>query len=212
MFNKGVLKSVADIYRLTEDSLTPFFLNADSMEKEKDSLGAKKVYESIQSHKKMSLSVFIAGLDIEGIGETTVQKLIDAGYTNLEKLQNASVDSIASVYGFAEIMAKTFKKGLEENHSLIKELLEEGLVSLEETGEGKLTGKSFCFTGELVTMKRNDAEALVKKNGGSCKSSVTKDLSYLVTNDTTSGSSKNVKAAKLGIPVITEEEFLALIK
>ena len=109
-------------------------------------------------------------------------------------------------------MAKTFKKGLEENHSLIKELLEEGLVSLEETGEGKLTGKSFCFTGELVTMKRNDAEALVKKNGGSCKSSVTKDLSYLVTNDTTSGSSKNVKAAKLGIPVITEEEFLALIK
>ena len=76
----------------------------------------------------------------------------------------------------------------------------------------KLTGKSFCFTGELVTMKRNDAEALVKKNGGSCKSSVTKDLSYLVTNDTTSGSSKNVKAAKLGIPVITEEEFLALIK
>ena len=212
MFNKGVLKSVADIYRLTEDSLTPFFLNADSMEKEKDSLGAKKVYESIQSHKKMSLSVFIAGLDIEGIGETTVQKLIDAGYTNLEKLQNASVDSIASVYGFAEIMAKTFKKGLEENDSLIKELLEKGLVSLEETGEGKLTGKSFCFTGELVTMKRNDAEALVKKNGGSCKSSVTKDLSYLVTNDTTSGSSKNVKAAKLGIPVITEEEFLALIK
>ena len=212
MFNKGVLKSVADIYRLTEDSLTPFFLNADSMEKEKDSLGAKKVYESIQSHKKMSLSVFIAGLDIEGIGETTVQKLIDAGYTNLEKLQNASVDAIASVYGFAEIMAKTFKKGLEENDSLIKELLEKGLVSLEETGEGKLTGKSFCFTGELVTMKRNDAEALVKKNGGSCKSSVTKDLSYLVTNDTTSGSSKNVKAAKLGIPVITEEEFLALIK
>ena len=212
MFNKGALKSVADIYRLTEDSLTPFFLNADSMEKEKDSLGAKKVYESIQSHKKMSLSVFIAGLDIEGIGETTVQKLIDAGYTNLEKLQNASVDAIASVYGFAEIMAKTFKKGLEENDSLIKELLEKGLVSLEETGEGKLTGKSFCFTGELVTMKRNDAEALVKKNGGSCKSSVTKDLSYLVTNDTTSGSSKNVKAAKLGIPVITEEEFLALIK
>lgn len=212
MFNKGVLKSVADIYRLTEDSLTLFFLNADSMEKEKDSLGAKKVYESIQSHKKMSLSVFIAGLDIEGIGETTVQKLIDAGYTNLEKLQNASVDAIASVYGFAKIMAKTFKKGLEENHFLIKELLEKGLVSLEETGEGKLTGKSFCFTGELVTMKRNDAEALVKKNGGSCKSSVTKDLSYLVTNDTTSGSSKNVKAAKLGIPVITEEEFLALIQ
>ena len=61
-------------------------------------------------------------------------------------------------------------------------------------------------------MKRADAEQLVKKNGGSIKSSVTKDLSYLVTNDTTSGSSKNVKAAKLGIPVITEEQFLELLK
>ena len=64
----------------------------------------------------------------------------------------------------------------------------------------------------VVIMKRQDAEALVKKNGGSCKSSVTKDLTYLVTNDTTSGSSKNVKAASLGIPVITEEQFLALLK
>ena len=53
---------------------------------------------------------------------------------------------------------------------------------------------------------------MVKKLGGTCKSSVTKDLSYLVTNDTSSGSSKNVKAAKLGIPIINEEEFLAMVK
>ena len=62
-----------------------------------------------------------------------------------------------------------------------------------------------------TTMKRQDAEQLVKQNGGMCKSSVTKDLSYLVTNDTTSGSSKNVKAAKLGIPVIDEKSFLELL-
>ena len=61
-------------------------------------------------------------------------------------------------------------------------------------------------------MKRQDAEKLVKENGGACKSSVTKDLSYLVTNDTASGSSKNVKAASLGIPVINEEEFLSLLR
>ena len=81
----------------------------------------------------------------------------------------------------------------------------------KQVGGGLLAGKSFCFTGELVTMKRADAEQLVKKNGGSIKSSVTKDLSYLVTNDTTSGSSKNQKAAKLGIPVIDEKTFLELI-
>jgi glycerol-3-phosphate cytidylyltransferase-like family protein len=61
-------------------------------------------------------------------------------------------------------------------------------------------------------MKRQDAEQLVKQNGGVCKSSVTKDLTYLVTNDTTSGSSKNVKAAKLGIPVIDENQRLEMIK
>ena len=60
-------------------------------------------------------------------------------------------------------------------------------------------------------MKRADAEKLVKENGGSCKSSVTKDLSYLVTNDVSSGSSKNQKAQKLGIPVIDEKQFLALL-
>ena len=86
------------------------------------------------------------------------------------------------------------------------------IIELENPSEGELSGKSFCFTGELRTLKRADAEAMVKKLGGTCKSSVTKDLSYLVTNDTTSGSSKNVKAAKLGIPIINEEEFLAMVK
>ena len=60
-------------------------------------------------------------------------------------------------------------------------------------------------------MKRADAESLVKKNGGSCKSSVTKDLSFLVTNDTTSGSSKNQKAAKYGVKIIDEAEFRKMV-
>ena len=59
-------------------------------------------------------------------------------------------------------------------------------------------------------MNRNDAQNLVKQNGGTIKSSVTKDLNYLVTNDTSSGSSKNEKARKLSVPVISEEEFLKL--
>ena len=61
-------------------------------------------------------------------------------------------------------------------------------------------------------MKRADAEKLVKENGGSTKSSVTKDLTYLVTNDTESGSSKNQKAQKFGIPIINEKEFLTLVQ
>ena len=102
-------------------------------------------------------------------------------------------------------------EGLAENAEEMRSLVANGIIQIEEIAGGALSGKSFCFTGELRTMKRADAEAMVKKAGGSCKSSVTKDLSYLVTNDTESGSSKNVKAAKFGIPIINEEEFLRLV-
>ena len=212
LFKDGRLKSISDIYNLQVEELVPYFLNEESQEAEKRSLGAEKVYKSIQSHKTMSLPVFLAGFDIEGFGETLAEKLVGAGYNTLEKLLTATEDQIADVYGFAEIMAHTIVEGLAENAEEMRSLVNNGTITIQTAAGGKLEGKSFCFTGELVTMKRQDAEQLVKKNGGTCKSSVTKDLTYLVTNDTTSGSSKNVKAASLGIPVITEEQFLALIK
>ena len=210
LFEKKVIQSISDIYKLTVETLTPFFLNEESIAAEKKSLGAEKVIKSIENHKNISLEAFVAGFDIEGIGETTVEKLVAAGFNSLEKLLNASVDEIATVYGFAEIMAKTFVYGLKENAEEMKNL-SSIYVNIIKKEAGALSGKSFCFTGELVTMKRADAENLVKNAGGSCKSSVTKDLSYLVTNDTSSGSSKNVKAAKLGIPIISEKEFLQMI-
>lgn len=210
LFEKKVVQAISDIYKLNVETLTPFFLNEESIAAEKKSLGAEKVIKSIENHKNISLEAFVAGFDIEGIGETTVEKLVSAGFNSLEKLLNASVDEVASVYGFAEIMAKTFVNGLKENAEEMK-ILSSTYVNIIKKESGSLSGKSFCFTGELVTMKRADAENLVKNAGGSCKSSVTKDLSYLVTNDTTSGSSKNVKAAKLGIPIISEKEFLQMI-
>ena len=212
LFNDGRLKSISDIYSLQVEDLVPYFLNEQSMEAEKKSLGAEKVYKSIQSHKELSLPVFLAGFDIEGFGETLAEKLVSSGYDTLEKLLAATEDQIAAVYGFAQIMAKTIVEGLTENAEEMRALVNNGIIKIKSASNGKLYGKSFCFTGELVTMKRLDAEQLVKKNGGACKSSVTKDLSYLVTNDTTSGSSKNVKAAALGIPVITEEQFLKLLE
>ncbi len=212
LFNDGRLKSISDIYSLQVEDLVPYFLNEQSMEAEKKSLGAEKVYKSIQSHKELSLPVFLAGFDIEGFGETLAEKLVSSGYDTLEKLLAATEDQIAAVYGFAQIMAKTIVEGLAENAEEMRSLVNNGIITIKSASNGKLYGKSFCFTGELVTMKRLDAEQLVKKNGGACKSSVTKDLSYLVTNDTTSGSSKNVKAAALGIPVITEEQFLKLLE
>ena len=211
LFKNGRLKSITDIYTLTVEELVPYFLNEESQEAEKRSLGAEKVYKSIQAHKNMTLPVFLAGFDIEGFGETLAEKLVQAGFNTLDKLLLATQDQIADVYGFAQIMAHTIVQGLAENAAEMRTLVQDGIIIIETKSGGKLEGKSFCFTGELVTMKRQDAEQLVKQNGGVCKSSVTKDLTYLVTNDTTSGSSKNVKAAQLGIPVITEEQFLKLL-
>ena len=211
LFKDGRLKSISDIYSLQVEELVPYFLNEESQEAEKRSLGAEKVYKSIQAHKNMTLPVFLAGFDIEGFGETLAEKLVQAGFNTLDKLLAATEEQIADVYGFAEIMAHNIVQGLSENAAEMRRLVQDGIITIESSAGGKLEGKSFCFTGELVTMKRQDAEQLVKQNGGVCKSSVTKDLTYLVTNDTTSGSSKNVKAAALGIPVITEEQFLKLL-
>jgi DNA ligase (NAD+) len=74
-----------------------------------------------------------------------------------------------------------------------------------------LRGLSFCFTGELTSIKRGQAEEKIKALGAQAKSSVVKGLSYLVTNDPSSGSSKNKKARELGIPIIDEKQFLELL-
>ncbi len=212
LFSDKKINSISDIYRLDETALTPYFLNEESRAKEKNSLGAKKVAASIASHTRLSLPQFIAGFDIEGIGESMVEKVVLGGFDTLEKILNATAEDFEQVYGFAEITAAAFADGLLENAGEMRSLIESKTIIIKEAGGGALAGKSFCFTGELVTMKRSDAEKMVKEAGGSVKSSVTKDLSYLVTNDTKSGSGKNAKAAKLGIPVITEEEFLTLVR
>lgn len=210
LFDAGKIASITDIYSLTQETLTPFFLNEESIAAEKRSLGAAKVAASIANHRHMNLAVFVAGFDIEGIGETMAEKLVASGFDTLEKMLAATREQFAAVYGFAEKMAHIAVEGIAENAAEMRALVKSGTITLELQSSGAFAGKSFCFTGELLTMKRADAEQLVKKNGGTCKSSVTKDLSYLVTNDKTSGSSKNVKAAKLGIPVIDENEFIKL--
>lgn len=212
LFSSGLINSVKDIYELTEEKLTPFFLNEESIEKGNESKGAAKVIKAINARKKMKLSAFIAGLDIEGIGETQMEKIVESGFDTLEKLLNASEADIEKVYGFAKITAHDLVEGLKNLSDEISALVPDIITIEKPLTDGKLSGMTFCFTGELYTMKRSEAENLVKQKGGSAKSSVVKGLSYLVTNDTSSGSSKNKKAKELGIPVIDEKEFLELVK
>lgn len=212
LFESAKVTSILSLYQLTEADLTPFFLNQESISKEKESLGAKKVIRSIKSRSTVSLAAFIAGFDIEGIGETLMERLTDAGFSTLEKLLEASAEDFSAVNGFGEVTAATLVQGLADNREEMLALVERGYITLKAPMlEGSLTGLSFCFTGEL-SIKRSQAEQMVRERGGTTKSSVVKGLSYLVTNDTTSGSSKNKKAAQLGIPVIDEAAFLELLK
>ncbi len=211
LFEAHKIRSIIDMYLLTEEDITPFFLNEESISKEKKSLGAEKVIKSIKAHNNVKLETFIAGFDIEGIGETLLEKLTVSGFDTLEKLFAASEEEIASVNGFGSITAKTLVQGLAENIEEMKQLLDKGFISIKEKQQdGALSGKSFCFTGEL-SIKRAEAEKMVKEKGGIIKSSVVKGLSFLVTNDVTSGSSKNKKASQLGIPVIDEATFMSLV-
>lgn len=212
LFESAKVTSILSLYQLTEADLTPFFLNQESISKEKESLGAKKVIRSIKSRSTVSLAAFIAGFDIEGIGETLMERLTDAGFSTLEKLLEASAEDFSAVNGFGEVTAAALVQGLADNREEMLALVERGYITLKAPMlEGSLTGLSFCFTGEL-SIKRSQAEQMVRERGGTTKSSVVKGLSYLVTNDTTSGSSKNKKAAQLGIPVIDEAAFLELLK
>lgn len=212
LFQAAKVDSILSLYQLTEADLTPFFLNQESISKEKESLGAKKVIKSLASHSAISLAAFVAGFDIEGIGETLMERLTEAGFSTLEKLLAATVEDISAVNGFGEITAANLVQGLAENREEMLALVERGFITVKEAASGGfLAGLSFCFTGEL-SIKRSQAEQMVKERGGTTKSSVVKGLSYLVTNDTSSGSSKNKKAAQLGIPVIDEAAFNKLLE
>jgi DNA ligase (NAD+) len=202
LFDSGRVRSIPDLYTLTEDELA----SLDRM----GELSAAKVIKSLRAKSSVSLSAFVAGFDIEGIGETMVEKLVAAGFDTIEKLFAASESDFANVYQFGEIMAHTLREGLDAARAEMEKLLASGSVTIKPpVSGGRLSGFSFCFTGELVSMKRPEAEALVRSLGGSAKSSVVKGLSFLVTNTPESGSSKNAKARELGVAIIDEKEFLS---
>ena len=206
LFEKKRVSHIHELYTLTAEELAEY----DRM----GELSAAKVIRHIRTKRELSLAVFIAGFDLEGVAETTMEKIAAAGFDTLEKLRAASVADIASVYGLGEITASVIADGLKECAAEIDSVLKTGIITIAPPPSEEsqpLRGQSFCFTGELKSMKRGEAEEKIKSLGAQSKSSVVKGLSYLVTNDPASGSSKNKKARELGIPVIDEEQFLALL-
>lgn len=176
--------------------------------------------------KPMTIAKFVSLFDLRGFGE---KKFLDLDqlpqfkgfYENpIEvlmsvKLQDFTANHPASMVSPDVINKFAYEFGLKRRDMV--DAIKTGLFKLEaakkvEVKDGKLTGKSFCFTGKAEAIgSRSKCEELVIANGGTI-SSCKKGLSFLVTDDTESGSSKNKKAKELGIPVITSFEFKAMIK
>jgi DNA ligase (NAD+) len=206
LFDKERTRQIHELYTITAPELVEYERMGE--------LSAAKVVRHIQTRRELSLSAFIAGFDLEGIAETTMEKVTAADFNTLEKLRSAAVADLAGVYGLGEITASVIVEGLKETAAEMDAVLATGIISIappppEDTQP--LRGLLFCFTGELSSMKRSQAEDKLKALGALAKSSVVKDLSYLVTNDPESDSAKNKKARKLGIPIIDEEQFLSLL-
>ncbi len=165
--------------------------------------------ESIEKGRTTTLPRFIASLSIPQVGEETAYDLAQH-FGSVEKLMEATYEEVEAIYGVGPVVAQAvvdwFKEG--DNRKLIRNLLKH--LELEKVKVGnKLTGKSFVFTGTL-NMERADAQAIVRELGGEVSSSVSKNTTYVVAGE--NAGSKEEKARELGVKILTEEEFLKLVK
>ena len=167
--------------------------------------------KNIEKSKKTTLAKFISGFNIDSIGEQIIQKIIDArSYTSLKDFFEAK----ASDFVCEGVGEKTANKLCDGLKSLKDDMMETSkFVEIEKpvevSSDGKLGGKSFCFTG-AASRPRKELWSLVEDNGGVVFESVKKGLDYLVMADPNSTSSKAVKARKAGVTLISEEDFVAM--
>ena len=205
LFESKKISTIADLYNLTTSDLT-------ALDQVKDT-SARKALDNLFAIKEVSLAKFIGGFNIENIGEDLTQRVVDAGYNTLEKIRKASNYQLSQVDGFADLTAQYLREGIENLYSEMRDVLNTNKIIIKgvrKTG-GKLEGMTFCFTGKLETIKRAEAEKMVTENGGEAKSGVVKNLTYLVTNSD-EPTTKYKKAQDQGTKIITENEFLEMVK
>lgn len=204
LLKAGLVKTIPDLYRLSATDLM-------SIEKVKEKL-SNKLIESIEKSKNVDLIVFLSALGISGGAFNKCEKVVRAGYDNIKKIKNLSVEDLMSIESFAEKSATDFLTSLREKHTVINELVDLGFTfTVEETRETEISGKKICITG-VLSEKRSVIEDKIRECAGIVVSSVSKNTDILVTNETDPNSSKYKKALELKIKIITEVELLNLMK
>lgn len=188
--------------------------NPASYEKYAGGINGSKVIAALTKklNEPITAATFFALFDVDGFGERKLEK-VEALLMKQLNGDNVTEAEFAAADGWADKSSADWIQSFNEIKNDVMLCKPYFKFGAKAPVAGKLSGKSFCFTGkaEAVDGGRKACEKLVAENGGTVASGVSKTLSYLVTDDASSGSAKSVKAAQLGIPVITSFEFLAMI-
>lgn len=204
LYNKCFIKTPVDLYKLTMQD----FMQLDLV-KEKS---AYNMYTAIQESKNKPLSRMLTAFTIKNVGKETAGVLANE-FGTLENLMNASEEDLSKVEGVGEVIAKDihefFRKP--ENIQMIEELKSLGVEPSPpvQNISDEFKGKTFVLTGTLQNMTRDEASEKIKQMGGKTSSSVSKNTSYVVAGE--NAGSKLDKAQKLGVIILTEDDFLNMI-
>ncbi len=207
---KGFIQELPDLFSLEEHKEEIIAM---------EGFGQKsydKLIENAEKARQTSLARLLYGLGIGGIGASNARVLSEAFHDDAEALSRAELSEVVSIKGIGPILGESivryFKE--EENCRLFRKLLSILHLHKEEKAENALlSGKVFVITGSLNHFQnRKELEEEIRKVGASTASSVSKNTSYLINNDKNSTSSKNKKAQELGIPILSEEDFLKLLQ
>lgn len=205
LLDNNLISSAADLYTLKKEDI----ITLDKMgEKSADNL-----INAIEKSKENDLSRLVFALGIRNIGQKAA-KVLSKRFLNLDAIISASVDEISSCEDFGLIMAESIKSffAVEQNMDIVEKLRTAGVnFECNEKPQGNLfAGKTFVLTGTLPTLKRNEAAKLIEDNGGKTSSSVSKKTDYVLLGE--DAGSKLEKALSLGIPTISEEDFLQMLQ
>ena len=203
LIEEELIDNIADLYFLKKEDI----LRLEGF-KEKS---AQNLLDSIEKSKKQDLSRLIYGLGIRHVGKYAAQ-LLAVEYTSIDELSKATSEDLKEIDGLgdktADAVATFF--ATDENIKLIERLKGIGVKTKEiRQGNLPLKGKKFVFTGGLSSLSRPEASDLIKRKGGIVASSAGKDIDYVVVGE--KPGSKYQKAQKLGIAILSEDEFKELV-
>lgn len=208
---EGFLEELYDIYRLE-----PYRMQIVVM----DGFGDKSyenLQKSIEASRETTVDRLLYGLGIMNIGSATAKLICKYFRNDLDAIRHATTEELVEIEGIGQIIAESFVAYFAnpENEKRIDELLKE-VHFVQPEGEGQpqsFAGVNFVVTGSVNHFaNRDEVKAVIEARGGKVTGSVTSKTNYLINNDVTSNSSKNKKAKELGIPIISEEEFLKMLE